>query len=142
MEKTFPDKKNLIKYKIKCGGLVGKKILIVEDEADIREALKSIFATTDKDYELYEAVDGAEAISKYKKFNPDLILLDILMPEVDGLQVVKKVLTYNPKANILIITALGDKRIVAQAVRMGVKGYITKPFEFQRIIETVEKIFS
>ena len=84
------------------------------------------------------ARNGLEAFEKYKELKPDIVLMDILMPGMDGMQSIKKIMEYDQKAKIVVVTALGRPELMKEAVKAGVVGYITKPFEIKRLLGAIE----
>jgi two-component system, chemotaxis family, chemotaxis protein CheY len=111
------------------------KILIAEDSQFMRGILKDILETAG--YELIETKNGKEALDAFEKENPDLILLDMIMPEIDGVEVLKKIGT---KANIIVVSAVGQEKMVEEAKGLGAKDYIIKPFDDAKVLETVKRV--
>lgn len=111
------------------------KILIAEDSQFMRGVLKDIFK--EEGYELVEAQDGKEALDKFEKEKPDLVLLDIIMPEVDGIEVLKNI---GKKAKVIVISAVGQEKMVEEAKELGALDYIVKPFDNEKVLETVKKV--
>ena len=115
------------------------RILIVEDAAFMRMMLKDIL--TKGGYEIAgEASDGNEAVAKYKEEKPDLVTLDITMPNKDGIQALKEIKAYDPNANCLMCSAMGQQSMVIDAIQSGAKDFIVKPFQADRVIEAVKKV--
>lgn len=118
---------------------MGKKILLADDAAFMRMMLKD--ALTKGGYtEVYEAVDGADAVEKFDEINPDLVILDITMPNMDGLEALKTIRGKNSSANVIMCSAMGQESMVMDAVRSGAKDFIVKPFKPDRILKTVTTI--
>jgi len=92
----------------------------------------------DEGYEIQEASDGDVAIKKYKESKYDLITMDIVMPNVDGVTAVKEIMRIDPEARIIMITALAHKTLVLRALRAGAKDFIVKPFDSTAVIEAVK----
>lgn len=116
-----------------------KRILIVDDAPVIRLMLKDIF--TFNDYEVVgEASNGKEAVEKYTELKPDLVTMDIIMPEADGIFGLTEILKVDAKANIVMVTAIDQRRALMEAVKIGAKDYIVKPFDENRVLSAVEKI--
>lgn len=111
------------------------KILIAEDSQFMRGVLKDIFK--EEGYELVEAQDGKEALDKFEKEKPDLVLLDIIMPEADGIEVLKNI---GKKAKVIVISAVGQEKMVEEAKELGALDYIVKPFDNEKVLETVKKV--
>ena len=117
---------------------MGKKILIVDDATFIRTMVKDILVP--KGFEITgEAVNGNEAVKKYMELKPDLVTMDITMKEKDGLQAAKEILERDPEARIIMITALGQEKMLIDSFKAGVKDFVVKPFEPERILSAVEK---
>ncbi len=105
-----------------------KKVLIVDDAAFMRVSIKNML--TKNGYEVIgEAENGKIALQKYQELGPDVVTMDITMPEMDGLTSLKKILEMDPGANIVMISAMGQESMVREAVLSGAKGFIVKPFK-------------
>lgn len=118
---------------------MAKKILIADDAAFMRMMVKD--ALNKGGYtDVYEAVDGADAVQKYDEINPDLVILDITMPNLDGLGALKEIRAKNGDANVIMCSAMGQESMVMEAVRSGAKDFIVKPFKPDRILKTVTAI--
>lgn len=114
-------------------------ILIVDDAAFMRMMIKDVLSKNG--FEISgEAENGAKAIEKYKETNPDLVIMDITMPEVDGIQAVKEIKKINNAAKIIMCSAMGQQAMVIEAIQAGAKDFIVKPFQAERIIEAVKKV--
>lgn len=115
------------------------KILIVDDAAFMRMMVKD--ALTKNGYtDLCEASDGAEAVSKFEEIHPDLVIMDITMPNMDGLEALKAIKAKDSSANIVMCSAMGQEAMVVDAIKSGAKDFIVKPFKPDRIIKTVSSI--
>lgn len=116
-----------------------KKVLIVDDAAFMRVSIKNML--TKNGYEVIgEAENGRIAIQKYQELSPDIVTMDITMPEMDGLASIKKILELNPSANIIMISAMGQESMVREAVISGAKGFIVKPFKEDAIISALNNL--
>ena len=121
--------------------MLGHTILIADDAAFMRNMLREIIE--DMDWTVVaEAADGREAITLYQENQPDLVLLDITMPKLDGTQALKAILAENPEAQVVMITALGQKDQVLEAIKSGARDFIIKPFDHDRVTETLDRILS
>ena len=89
-----------------------------------------------------EAANGREAIDKYIELRPDLVLLDITMPEMDGIEALKKIKMIEPKAKIIMCSAMGQQNMVIEAIQNGAIDFIVKPFQQNRVLESLEKLTS
>ncbi len=115
------------------------KILIVDDAAfmrmTVKEALKQGGYT-----DVEEAADGVQAVEKYKEFKPELVIMDITMPNMDGLQALKEIRAFDPTASVIMCSAMGQESMVMDAIKSGAKDFIVKPFKPDRILKTVSSI--
>jgi len=115
-----------------------KKVLIVDDTKFMRNILKNILVK--KDIEIIgEAVNGKEAVEKYKEMKPDLVTMDIIMPEMNGIEAVKAIMGENPDAKILMCSAMGQQAMVIEAIQAGAKDFVIKPFQPARVLEAVDR---
>ena len=113
------------------------KILIIEDEQSIRRVLKKIISEENKSYEVDEAEDGLEGLDLIQNTDYDLILCDIKMPKVDGVEVLEKVRRIKPEIPVVMISGHGDLDMAVQTMRMGAFDYISKPPDLNRLLNTV-----
>ena len=115
------------------------KILIVDDAAFMRMMIKDIL--TKNGYEIAaEAENGQKAVEKYAETKPDLVLMDITMPEMDGIQALKKIKEIDAGANVIMCSAMGQQAMVIEAIQSGAKDFIVKPFQAERVLEAVKKV--
>lgn len=115
------------------------KIMLVDDAAFMRMMIKK--ALSDSGYsDFVEAQDGAEAVQKYEEEKPDMVIMDITMPNMDGLQALKKIKESDPNARVVMCTAMGQESMVVEAIKSGAKDFVVKPFDAQRIVQTVSDI--
>ncbi|OPJ57099.1 response regulator [Alkalithermobacter paradoxus] len=118
---------------------MSKGILLVDDAAFMRMMIKDIL--TKNGYEVVgEAENGLKAIEKYKELRPALTMMDITMPELDGIQAVKEIKKFDPNANIIMCSAMGQQTMVIEAIQSGAKDFIVKPFQADRVLEAVKKV--
>ncbi len=117
-----------------------KRILIVDDAAFTRNMLKNIISKIEQIEVIGEASNGVEAISLYKKLSPDLVTMDLVMPEKGGIEATEEILKINPKALIVVVSALGQEALVLEAAKKGAKDFIQKPFKSEQIIEVMDRI--
>ena len=115
---------------------MGKKILLVDDAAFMRKMIKDTLSKSGYT-DLHEAVDGADAVEKYSELHPDLVIMDITMPNMDGLEALKAIRAKDGGANVVMCSAMGQESMVMDAVRSGAKDFIVKPFKAERVIKTV-----
>ena len=118
---------------------MAKNILIVDDAAFMRMMIKDIL--TKNGYNVAgEAENGAKAMEKYNELKPDLVLMDITMPEVDGIQALKNIKASDPNAKIIMCSAMEQQAMVIEAIQSGAKDFIVKPFQADRVLEAVKKV--
>lgn len=117
---------------------MSKRILIVDDAAFMRMMIKNIL--TEAGYEVVaEAENGKQAVEKYSELRPDLVTMDITMPEMDGISAVREIIGSDGKANIIMCSAMGQQAMVIEAIQAGAKDFIVKPFKPDRVLEAVTK---
>ena len=117
---------------------MGSKIMIVDDAAFMRMMLKDILTKNGYDV-IGEAENGQIAVEKYKDLRPDLVTMDITMPELDGISAVKKIKQLDPNARIVMCSAMGQQAMVIDAIQAGARDFIVKPFQPERVLEAVRK---
>ncbi len=116
------------------------KILVVDDAAFMR--MRSSKLLTENGFEVVEASTGREALEQYKTHKPDGVLLDITMPDMDGLTALKEIRTADPNARVAMVTAMGQQSIVMEALKSGARDFIVKPFDTARVIQAVNKMLA
>lgn len=116
-----------------------KRILIVDDAAFMRMAIKAILEKNGFDV-VGEAENGRIAVSKFKELKPDAVTMDITMPEMTGVEALKAIKGIDPEANVIMITAMGQEGMVREAVALGAKSFIVKPFKEEHVVRTLNKI--
>lgn len=115
------------------------KIMIVDDAAFMRMMLKDTLKKNG--YEnIIEASDGEIAVQTYKSEKPDLVIMDITMPNKNGLEALKEIKEYDPNSKVVMCSAMGQESMVVEAIRSGAKDFIVKPFKADRVLKTVEGI--
>ncbi len=114
-------------------------ILIVDDASFMRILIKDILTKNDFTV-LGEAENGLKAVEKYKELTPELVIMDITMPEMDGIQAVKEIKKINSNAKIIMCSAMGQQAMVIEAIQAGAKDFIVKPFQADRVIDAVKKV--
>lgn len=118
---------------------MAKNILICDDAAFMRMMIKDIL--TKNGYNISgEAENGAKAVEKYNELKPDLVLMDITMPEMDGIQALKKIKETDPNASVIMCSAMGQQAMVIESIQSGAKDFIVKPFQADRVLEAVQKV--
>ncbi|GIP56538.1 response regulator [Paenibacillus woosongensis] len=117
---------------------MANRILIVDDAAFMRMMIRDIL--TKNGFEVVgEAQDGAQAVEKFKELQPDLVTMDITMPEMDGIAALKEIKQLDPNAKVIMCSAMGQQAMVIDAIQAGAKDFIVKPFQSDRVIEAINK---
>ena len=118
---------------------MAKNILICDDAAFMRMMIKDIL--TKNGYNVAaEAENGLKAVEKYKEVTPDLVLMDITMPEMDGIQALKEIKKLDGNSKIIMCSAMGQQAMVIESIQAGAKDFIVKPFQAERVLEAVKKV--
>lgn len=115
------------------------KVLIVDDTAFMRATIRRIFEQL-PDYELSEAVNGLEAVKKYKLLRPDLVIMDISMPVMDGIEAVRQIKAFDLQANIIICSLQGQKNNVMEAIKAGARSFLVKPIKKEKLMAEISKL--
>ncbi|MFX1417731.1 MAG: response regulator [Promethearchaeota archaeon] len=116
-----------------------KKVLIVDDAAFIRNRIKKVIEKIEYADVVGEASNGDDAITLYKELMPDLVTMDLIMPESDGVKAIEEIMKFDKKANIVVISAMGQELTITDALGKGAKEYIKKPFKEEDIYRTIER---
>ena len=118
---------------------MASKILIVDDASFMRMMLRNIL--TSHGYAIVgEPENGKVAIEAYQKLTPDITLIDLIMPEMGGIEAVKKIIEADPKAKIIICSAMGQQALVVEAMQAGARDFIIKPFQPTGVVEAIQKV--
>lgn len=117
---------------------MSKKVLIVDDAAFMRMMIKDILTKNGFDV-VGEAADGVQAIEKYKELTPDLVTMDITMPEMDGITALKEIKSFDSNSIVIMCSAMGQQAMVIDAIQAGAKDFIVKPFQAERVLEAINK---
>ncbi|AFG34618.1 response regulator with CheY-like receiver, AAA-type ATPase, and DNA-binding domains [Fervidobacterium pennivorans DSM 9078] len=115
------------------------RILVVDDAAFMRMMLKDILTKAGHEV-VGEAANGVEAVEKYKELKPDVVTMDITMPEMNGIDAIKEIKKIDPNATVIVCSAMGQQAMVIEAIQAGAKDFIVKPFQPARVIEAVQKV--
>ena len=118
---------------------MAKNVLICDDAAFMRMMIKDILSKNGYNV-AGEAENGARAVEKYAEVKPDLVLMDITMPEMDGIQALKKIKEGDPGAKIIMCSAMGQQAMVIESIQAGAKDFIVKPFQADRVLEAVKRV--
>ncbi|GIW51328.1 MAG: chemotaxis protein CheY [Gemmatimonadales bacterium] len=114
-------------------------VLVCDDAMFMRSMLRDIL--TQAGFEVVgEAATGTEAVERYKQLRPDLVTMDIVMPDLDGIEAVRRIVDFDPSARILMCSALGQQALVIEAIRAGAKDFVVKPFQPSRVLEAVHRV--
>lgn len=114
------------------------RILVVDDAAFMRMMVRNIFEKAGHEV-VGEGVNGADGIDKYKELKPDLVTMDITMPELDGISAAREIVKYDPNAKVIMCSAMGQQAMVIDAIQAGAKDFLVKPFQADKVIETATK---
>ena len=118
---------------------MAKRVLVCDDAAFMRMMIKDILSKNG--YEIAgEAENGVKAVEKYNETKPDLVLMDITMPEMDGIQALKAIRELDSSACVIMCSAMGQQAMVIEAIQSGAKDFIVKPFQAERVLEAVKKV--
>lgn len=117
------------------------RIMVVDDAAFMRMTLKKMLEAHGHEM-VAEAENGLDAIKKFMEVKPDITLLDITMPEMNGVQALEGIKKVDPDARVIMVSAMGQQSMVAQAIQFGAKDFIVKPFEESRLLAAVDRVLS
>ncbi len=118
-----------------------KRVLIADDSNFMRNSLKAILEKCQCEV-VGEAANGAEVVTKYKELHPDLVTLDVIMPQMNGFETLKVLKSIDPAANVIMVTSLSSKEDVTNCINLGAKYYLVKPFDEAKVMETVMKVIA
>ena len=116
------------------------KILVVDDAAFMR--VRAAKVLSDSGYTVVQAENGLQAVALYATEQPDAVLMDITMPEMDGLEALKAIRASDPQARVAMVTAMGQQSIVMEALRSGARDFVVKPFQPERVLSAVQKMLA
>jgi two-component system chemotaxis response regulator CheY len=116
------------------------KVLVVDDAAFMRMRCSRVL--TEGGYEVIEAADGAQGVEAYEAKRPDVVLLDVTMPKMDGLAALKEIRRIDPQAKVAMVTAMAQQGVVVEALKAGAKDFVVKPFEPDRLLAAVSRILA
>ena len=116
-----------------------KTVLVVDDSSLMRRLIRNIL--TKNGYEVVgEAMNGRLGVEKYKELRPDLVTLDMVMDEMNGLEALKLIKEENPKANVIMVSSMGQEIIVREAIMAGADNFLIKPFDENQVVEAINKL--
>lgn len=116
------------------------KVMVVDDAAFMR--VRAAKVLQDNGHQVMEAENGADAVRKYREWQPDVVLMDITMPEMDGLSALKEIRKLDPLARVAMVTAMGQQAIVMEALKAGAKDFVLKPFQPERVLSALQKLLA
>ena len=116
------------------------KVLVVDDAAFMR--VRAAKVLMDNGHEVQQAENGVEAVRMYAEWRPDAVLMDITMPEMDGLEALKQIRKFDPTAKVAMVTAMGQQAIVMEALKAGAKDFVLKPFQPDRVLGALQKLLA
>lgn len=116
--------------------------VITDDAMFMRTLLRKMIEQNEEFEVLGEASNGREAIEAARKFQPDIMTLDITMPEMDGIHAVPEIMQVSPKTKIIMVTAMGQQSMVIEAIKLGAKDFVVKPFEKSRVYQAIRNVLS
>ena len=119
---------------------VASRILVVDDASFMRSVLKDIIKSNGLASEIFEAVDGIEGVKAFQKIKPDLVTMDVNMPRADGIQALRAILKIDPTAKVIMITSVEEKHIVQDAIKLGARDYVVKPFDRSNVPLVINKV--
>ncbi|MCL4370473.1 MAG: response regulator [Chloroflexi bacterium] len=113
-------------------------LLVVDDAAFMRMRCSKLLS--ESGYQVIEAENGVQAVQQYREHHPDAVLLDITMPEMDGLTALREIRKLDPNAKVAMVTAMGQQSTVMEALKAGARDFVLKPFQSDRVLATVKKL--
>jgi len=119
---------------------VASKILIIDDASFMRSVLKDIIKSNGLASEIFEAGDGIEGVKTFLKIKPDLVTMDVNMPKADGIQALRAILKIDPTAKVIMISSVEEKHIVQDAIKLGARDYVVKPFDRSNVPLVINKV--
>jgi len=118
---------------------VGHRVLVCDDAIFMRTMISDILSGAG--YEVVgEAETGLQAIERYKELRPDLVTMDIVMPDMGGIEAVREITKFDPNAKVLMCSAMGQQALVVEAIQAGAKDFVVKPFQPSRVLEAVQRV--
>lgn len=117
-------------------------VMVVDDSAFMRDIIKDIINSQPDMQVVGEADNGTAGFEKYKELKPDLVTMDIIMANENGIQALGKIMNYDKDAKVIMVTSIGQEKFVTECLQLGAKGFIIKPFAEEQVISTLTKVFS
>ena len=118
---------------------MGHRVLVCDDAIFMRTMITDILSGAGYDV-VGEAETGLQAIERYRELNPDLVTMDIVMPDMGGIDAVREIVKQDPNAKILMCSAMGQQALVVEAIQAGAKDFVVKPFQPSRVLEAVQRV--
>lgn len=118
------------------------KVLIVDDAMFMRAMIRDILINSGRYEVIGEAANGEEALIKYQELKPDLVTMDIVMPQMDGIEATKEIIKLDPNAKIVMCSALGQEALVIESIAAGAKDFIVKPFSAEKVLKVIDAVVS
>ena len=117
-----------------------KRVVLCDDHEIVREAVKARMASVEGVEIVGEAETGVQAVEKYRQLRPDLVTMDIVMPDMGGIDAVREITKFDPQAKVLMCSAMGQQALVVEAIQAGAKDFVVKPFQPSRVLEAVQRV--
>ncbi len=114
------------------------RLLVIDDAPYVLKALRDTLEA--HGYEVHEAVNGEEALAMYREVNPDVVIMDILMPKLDGVSATKCIMEFDPNAKIIVLTAMGKRGLEKDCIEAGASDFIIKPFKTKDLLKTIDSL--
>ena len=118
-----------------------RTVLIVDDVEFVRKTLREIFTQAGGYQVVGEAADGLEAITRYAELRPDLVTMDMVMPEMSGIEATRRLVKMDKQAKVVMVSAMGQENLVMEAINAGARDYVMKPFSADSILKAVNRVF-
>ncbi len=116
------------------------KVLIADDAMFMRAMIRDILVNSNRYEVVGEASNGQESVELFRKLQPDLVTMDIVMPQMDGIEATKEILRTNPKARVVMCSALGQEALVIESIAAGAKDFIVKPFSAEKVLKVLDAV--